>query len=640
MQRLKPKTPMKKLSIVVLLAALCLSGCVSNELSSPNTKISLSVDAESQASFSIFYGDELIVDNAALGYITASNDWSGEVKLVAASKPKQITDDYQMLIGKRLHCVNQATERTYTFQNEAKAKMDVTFRAYNDGVAFRYTLHSKGEDMVFSEQTVYPVADGLKRWMQSYDPGYEAFYPLTEDGSANNNSFGGFGRPRKPKHNYGYPALVELNESLFMLLTEANIERNHPASWIDNENNQEQYKVVLASDSLAFNDTWVSPWRVMMIGQLSDIVESTLVTDVSEPAKVDASSWVNPAPASWVYWAYNHGSNDYQIVKEYIDLAAEMKWPYTLIDAEWDVMSNGGNLDDAIAYALSKGVKPFVWYNSGTNWAGPNSGAPTPWYRLNKPEDREKEFTSLKEKGVAGVKIDFFVGDDVETMNYYIDLSEDALKHELMINFHGATIPRGWQRTYPNLMSVEAVYGAEWYNNGPRLTNRAAQHNAVLPYTRNVIGPMDYTPGTFSDSQNPHITSHGHELALYVAFESGIQHMPDRPSTYRELPSEVKEVLSSLPTAWDDTKLLAGYPGESVVIARKKGDVWYVAGINGKDEPAKLNFSLDRLDGCGTQVNLFADGSDNRSFAISQKAAVDFTSVDCLERGGFLAVIK
>ena len=235
-----------------------------------------------------------------------------------------------------------------------------------------------------------------------------------------------------------------------------------------------------------------------------------------------------------------------------------MGWPYDLIDAEWDRM-RGGDIEDALAYARQKGVRPIVWYNSSTNWI---NGAPTPYYRLNDREDRRREFQWLRDNGAAGVKVDFFRGDKVEDMDYYLDILEDAAEYSLTVNFHGATLPRGWQRTYPHMVSVEAVYGAEWYNNTPLLTTEAARHNATLPFTRNVVGPMDYTPGTFSDSQHPHITTDCHELALTILFESGIQHMPDRPETYRSLPGKVRSLLSTLPSAWDDTRLLAGYPGD------------------------------------------------------------------------------
>ena len=247
--------------------------------------------------------------------------------------------------------------------------------------------------------------------------------------------------------------------------------------------------------------------------------------------------------------------------------------------------------------------------------------------------------------GISGIKVDFFAGDSISSMDYYIDLLEDAAKYKLMVNLHGATIPRGWQRTYPHLMSVEAVYGAEWYNNNGVLTNQAAAHNATLPFTRNVVGPMDYTPGTFSDSQHPHITTYAHELALPVIFESALQHMPDRPSVYYGLPEQVKQFLSALPTAWDDTKLLAGYPGTEVVMARRKGDVWYIAGINGTDEPRVIGVPLENLGlekSC--KVTWFKDGSDGKSFVTEESVSLPengkVVQVTCLPRGGFVAVVK
>ena len=424
-----------------------------------------------------------------------------------------------------------------------------------------------------------------------------------------------------------------------MLITEANIRLGHFGSFLYNGDNRDNYQVRLGDKKLAFSGVWESPWRLLIAGSLADIAESTLVTDVSDPSKVEDTEWIKPGMVSWIYWAYNHGSQDYQIVKEYIDLAVKMKWPYDLIDWEWDVMRNGGNIQDAVKYALSQGVKPLVWYNSSTNWIGPG-----PLFRLNKKADREKEYKWLSDMGVAGIKVDFFSGDSVSTMNYYIDLLEDAVKYKLMLNFHGATIPRGWQRTYPHMMSVEGVYGAEWYNNTPVLTNRAAEHNATLPFTRNVVGPMDYTPGTFSDSQHPHITSYGHELALPIIFESALQHMPDRPSVYYDMPEPVKKLLSDLPVAWDDTKLLAGYPGMEVVMARRKGDVWYIAGINGTNKPRTLCFLLKDLSVVGKKITLFEDGIYDRSFTIAEDLPLseDEMSVEikCLPRGGFVAVIK
>ena len=420
---------------------------------------------------------------------------------------------------------------------------------------------------------------------------------------------------------------------------------DHCGSYLRNSDSErDHYKVALAEDSMKIvanaEGEWTSLWRVVIAGSLADIVESTLATDLASPCKVDDASWIVPGVSSWIYWAYNHGSQEYDLLCQYVDLAKDMHWPYTLVDAEWDVM-RGGNIEGVAKYAVENGIKPMLWYNSTTGWI---AGAPTPQYRLNKPEDRMKEFKWMVDQGFVGTKIDFFRDDKSEQMNYYIDILEDAMKCKLLVNFHGGTLPRGWQRTYPNLMSMESVYGAEWYNNVPYFTPLAAAHNATLPFTRNVIGSMDYTPGTFTDSQHPHITTHGHELALTILFESGIQHMPDRPSAYLSMPAEVKTLLQQLPAAWDDTKLLAGYPGESAVMARRANGKWYIAGINGRDEAQTLQFDLSRLDGIDANAQnhclLISDGKTQLSFDINPDyVAAGTIAIPCAPRGGFVMVL-
>lgn len=266
---------------------------------------------------------------------------------------------------------------------------------------------------------------------------------------------------------------------------------------------------------------------------------------------------------------------------------------------------------------------------------------PTPLYRLNTPEVRDKEFEWLKEIGIQGVKIDFFGGDSIGTMNYYIDLLEDAARHKLLVNFHGAAIPRGWQRTYPNLMSVEAVYGAEWYNNKPTLTDNAAWHNCTLPFTRNVIGPMDYTPCTFTNSQHPHITTDAHELALLVIFESALQHLADRPEGYRQQPVEVQNFIRYLPVAWEDTRLLSGYPAESVVIARKSKDSWYISGLNGTENTKSFRVNLEFIKDSIQLIQLFSDTTDGKQIKIENSAFdTKELNIECQPRGGFVVWVK
>ena len=620
--------------IAAVLSVITLYACQAEntDVVSPNEKLRVTVEQGSEgacdeASFSVDYKGKRVLAHALLGMETESQKLAGNLRLKSVSEAKPVTDDYRMLTGKRSHCVNEGSERIYTFENEIGQTLDVTLRAYNNGVAFKYGIRTgTGQERVTCEHTTYMLPKGAKRWMQKYDIGYEQFFPLSTDGTL-------AGQPEV--NTWGYPALAELQDSVFVLMTEANIRRGHCGSLLYNGENRDHYQVRLADDRMMAEGTWESPWRVLIIGSLADVVESTLVTDVSDPSTVEDTSWIKPGLASWIYWAYNHGTKDYRLLREYIDLAVRMKWPYNLIDWEWNEMGNGGTLEDAVRYAAEQGVKSLVWYNSSTAWLGPG-----PLYRLNKKEDRVKEYQWLSDLDVAGMKIDFFSGDSVSTMNYCIDLLEDAADYKLMVNFHGAPVPRGWQRTYPHMMSVEGVYGAEWYNNNATLTDKAAAHNATLPFTRNVVGPMDYTPGTFSNSQHPHITTYAHELALPVLFESALQHMPDRPATYDNLPQAVKRLLSTLPTAWDDTKLLAGYPGVEVIMARRKGDVWYIAGINGTDKPRTLRASLDTLSVNEGQMTLFKDGNTDRNFSIQENIPVESLAVECLPRGGFVAVLK
>jgi hypothetical protein len=256
-------------------------------------------------------------------------------------------------------------------------------------------------------------------------------------------------------------------------------------------------------------------------------------------------------------------------------------------------------------------------------------------------ENRVEEFTKLKKMGFAGVKIDFFESEKQDMIKYYLDILDDAAQFEMMVYFHGCIVPRGWARTYPNLMTYEAVRGAEWYNNTPDFTLPAPEHNATLPFTRNVIGSMDYTPVTFTNSQFPHVTSYGHELALSVLFESGFQHFADRPEGYRELPDAAKFFLKTVPNAWDDTKLLDGYPGREVTIARKKGNAWYIGGINAESRrEKKKTLKFDFLqEGVKYRMTLIADGKHDKAFSVQYLSVDKSSSIDVtmLRRGGFVA---
>lgn len=556
-----------------------------------------------------------------------------DLKLKTKTPVKTVKDSYTMIGGKRRECSNEANETTYLYIDNIGRQQSLTVRAYNDGVAFHYALDGLQHTRPTEELTTYRIPEGTKRWMQKWTEPYEEFFPLATTGENENRR-------------WGYPALIQPSDNVFALISEAGIERWNSGSSLYNDRNREQYRVVMDVNQQNATGRWTSPWRVIIVGKLEDVVASTLVTDVSEPCRISDTSWIKPGSVSWIYWAYNHGSNDYQIIRQYVDMAVDMHWPYVLIDAEWDEMKNGGSIEDAIRYALDRGIKPLLWYNSSTAWLKA-WGAPGPHERLNAPELREREFAWLERMGVAGVKIDFFAGDKQETMEYCIDLLECAARHHLLVNFHGATIPRGWQRTYPNLMSVEAVYGAEWYNNNATLTPKAAAHNATLPFTRNVIGPMDYTPCTFSDSQHPHVTTHAHELALSVLFESPLLHWADKPESYLAQPRDVRDFMSALPTTWDETRLLGGYPGEWVVMARRSGSTWYVTGINGKDTAQTLSFDTSILP--KGRYTLFTDkpgykgelpANNPEPWSIKKGKGKAPSKMTCQPRGGFVYVVN
>ncbi len=591
---------MRKLLVILILCLLGSWTVMAQEGMSPNGRLSVKVIGQCLA---IYYEQQPVLEV-----------WTSTDK--GLQFIRKITADYQMLTGKRLHCQNEANE--YRIDK-------AILRIYNDGIALR------------DADVSYRIPEGTRRWMQQWCDSYEGFFSLDTTYKVTPiPSYSGISKSTEGWNNrWGYPALIEPQEGVFALITEANIEKGQSASCLYNEG--ERFRVTpdeTLNSKLSTLNFKQSPWRVAIIGTLKDVVASTLVTDVSDPCRIADTSWIHPGVVSWIYWAYNHGSNDYNIIKKYVDMAVILHLPYVLIDAEWDEMKVPYTIEDAVNYAKSKGVKPLIWYNSSVGWV---DGAPTPKFRLNKPEDREKEFAWCEQIGVAGVKIDFFSGDNQRNMDYCIDLLESAARHHLLVNFHGATIPRGWQRTYPNLMSTEGVYGAEWYNNVPTFTDKAACHNATLPFTRNVIGPMDYTPCTFSDSQHPHITTNAHELALTILYESGLQHLADKPESYLAQPTEVQQFLSHLPSVWDETRLIDGYPGRFVIMARRCGNRWYVAGINGLDTPQDLSVPLDFI-GKKQSVSTFEDCVD-ASWDIQTKKIVP-QEIHLQPRGGFVWVIE
>ena len=615
-------------------------------VSSPNKKINVGLYNTKNGDSGEWYLKVSYTNNAkvseaipqiTLGLSRADQDFSRELKFLKVSKPLLLNEQYKALHGKRSQCGNSANETVVSFENPGKAKLNVIIRAYNDGITFRYEFPEKAGSFVMNDElTTYSIPDSTKRWMEKFNPANEGLYSTMKDGST--------------QQDWAYPALFNTQDNTcWYLIHEADLDRGYCGTKLSNTTDKNKYKTTFpdqwngrgqGESKPTISLPWKSPWRVMIIGQLADIVESTLIDDVSAPSVISNTNWIKPGVVSWNYWSSNHGTKDYKTVCQFADLAASMGWPYTLLDWEWDSMGNGGKLEDALKYIHSLGVKPLMWYNSGGDHTWVSS---TPKDRMLTHENRLEEFAKLKKLGVAGVKVDFFESEKQSMIKYYLDILDDAAKFEMMVYFHGCLVPRGWARTYPHLMTYEGVRGAEWYNNGPEFTTTAPEHNTILPFTRNVVGAMDYTPVTFTNSQFPHTTSYGHELALSVVFESGFQHMADRPEGYYELPDAAKNFLKELPNAWDNTKLIDGYPGKDLTIARNKGNTWYIGGISAERNPKVKTLTFNFLpENVNYKLTLMADGEhdkklETRYVVVSKTSTV---KVRLLGRGGFAASLK
>ncbi len=612
------------------------------EFISPNgsVKMTLAVDSSEVNNswyLQVFFNNDgkftEIVPRLSLGLKTSFGDFTNGLHLTEVSDPEVILDEYEMIHGKQKLCSNSATEIVAGFGNQEGSRMDLILRVYNDGIAFRYEFPEEGKSGTVEEElTAYQIPDDYPGWLQNFTLANEELYrPSTAWDTGNY---------------WSYPALFANSDtSCWILIHESDVDRTYCGTKLSNIDKQSEFRVTLPAPGDGEGNAlptislpWKSPWRVLILGSLSQIAESTLVTDVAAPANYTNTEWIKPGKVSWNYWSDNHGTKDYKTVCEFADLAAAMDWPYTLLDWEWDAMGNGGDVYDALAYIHSLGVRPLLWYNSGAfKWI-----RATPFDHLLTHEARVAEFAKLKEMGVAGIKVDFFLSEKQDMISYYLDILEDAAPYEIMIYFHGCLVPRGWTRTYPHLMTYEGVRGAEWYNNGPQFTPAAPEFNTILPFTRNAVGPMDYTPVTFTNSQYPHLTSFGHELALSVVFESGLQHMADRPEGYYSLPDAAISFLKAVPAAWDETMLIDGFPGRDVIMARKKGPQWFVGGINGENIEKTYEITFDFLEeGNSYKLILITDGEHDRQLE-TQFLMIDSSSsveLKMLRRGGFAARI-
>ena len=647
--------------IIGLLAALlpmlmnaCLGKPDSWHLSSPDKNIVISVKTLGNPDKMVdrlYYtvslrggrGCREILGPSPLGLEREDGRFVENLRYLSSEKRKNVSDNYRLVSGKQLECSSRFNEMVIRFQNSGGQKMDLVLRAYDDGAALRYCFpgNRSRETRILRELTGFNLGSGMA-WAHPYDtvskwtPAYETYFlgPMKIGTQAPVN-----------KNGWAFPILFE-SQDTWILISESGFDGAYGASHLYGSCKEGVYRIKFAEADEAmgyYENTshskmpWETPWRFMIIGDtLYQIVESDMVTDLADPCRLVNTSWIKPGRASWSWWSDSDSPQDYDCLLPFIDFAADMGWEYSLIDANWNRMKNGG-LEQLAAYASGKGVGLLLWYNSGGKH---NEVTEEPRDLMHDREIRRKEFERISSTGIKGIKVDFFQSDKEEIIKQYIEILEDAADYGLVVNFHGCTLPKGWRRTWPNLLTMEAVRGGECYKFDRDFPGGAPSHLATIPFTRNVVGPCDYTPGGFSNSTYPHLTSYAFELALPIVIESGIMHYTDTPQKTRNLPDHVQEFLRDIPVCWEETRYLAGYPGRDAVIARRKGSVWYIGGINGEPIEKDIKLDISALGSAGNELEVIQDGAAAGRLQKSRISPVENSFTAHLQPyGGFVATL-
>lgn len=613
---------MTKLLPLFLLAVPAAAAATTAPLLSPDRHIAVDIclTPAHTLEYSIVRDGRAVILPSALGLQLQGADLAHDLTLAAASRVQAVSEHYELAVGKKRAVDYRANEQVFTLRNPKGQLLDVAFRASNDGVAFRYLVHASpaAEQRFVSESTAFAFAPDAKAWLQpmavaqsgwsNVNPSYEEHYQREiAVGTASPSPAG-----------WVFPALYKSGDT-WVALTEANMDGSWHASRLQADSTGGVYRIGTPMAAEVFpggallahaKGTLASPWRVIALGSLATVMESTLGTDLAAPAVAFDAAKVAPGHASWSWALLKDDGTVFDVQKRFIDYAADMHWDYTLVDADWDRKIGYAKLGELATYAKSKGIKLLAWYNSSGSW---NTTVYSPKGKLLTHAQRVAEFARLRTLGVAGVKVDFFGGDGQSMIAYYIDILRDAADAGLLVNFHGATLPRGWARTWPNLMTTEAVRGLEYTTFTQDDQDAVVRHAAMVPFTRNLFDPMDFTPMVFGDIPKiRRVTRNGFELAESVLFLSGIQHFAETPDGMAGAPPYVKTFLQGLPRRWDEVRFVAGYPGRNVVIARRSGAAWYLAGLNADDASVTLDLDLAFL--AGRNAQLIGDGAGPRDF--------------------------
>jgi len=626
-------------------------------IASPDGRIVVEVSVnEGQPGYAVSLDGKPAMGKSRLGVIRDDADFTTGLTPTAnygkrVAQLQKIDDRYELATSKRRSGTYRANRRVLEMQTATGARIDIEFQVSNDGFAFRYAFPESDTKVhkISRELSSFNLLPGSRGWLQPIaparsgwnesNPSYEEYYERDIP----------VGQPSLQGGAWVFPALFRSPASggeTWLLVSETGLRRNYCGSRLLAARRSSEYFIDFPGPLETSNGgavtpestlPWTTPWRLVVIGTLKTIVESTLGTDLADPpAKGFKTTASGPGKASWSWPLLGDDNTVVKIQKRFVDYAAEMNWQYTLVDSAWDRQIGYDGLKELVDYARPKNVKILIWYNSAGEW---NTTPLTPRDRMTDPATRRAEFQKIKALGIAGVKVDFFAGDAQSTIAYYHDILADAAKIGLAVNFHGATLPRGWQRTYPNLMTMESVRGLEYNTFEQRNAEESPTHDTMLPFTRNVFDPMDFTPVVLDRLNNTveRRTSAAFELATSVLFTSGIQHFAEIPQGMAKAPLYVRDFLKQVPVVWDEVKYIDGFPGQFVVLARRAGKTWYVAGINAERQPRKVKIDLKSL-GVAKQGTLITDGIDFLGFkseAFPLEKGVTADEITMRPRGGF-----